>query len=67
MIPGMNAVGMKTAERTRAIPTTGPESLVHCFERGIFGRQALFDMALHALHHHDRVVYDQANREDQAE
>ena len=67
MIPGMNAVGMKTADRTRAIPTTGPEisfiALLRCF----FRRQPLVNMALHSLYDHDGVVHHEPDRKHKAE
>ena len=36
-IPGMNAVGMNTADSTRAIPTTGPEISSMAFKAASFG------------------------------
>ena len=37
VIPGMNAVGIKTAERTRAIPITGPEISSIALRAAAFG------------------------------
>jgi len=36
-MPGMKAVGTKTADRTRAMPTTGPESSSIAFKAAFLG------------------------------
>ena len=67
VMPGMNAVGTKTAARISAIATTGPETSSIALKRRVLGRQALLDVVLDGLHHHDRVVHDQADGQHEAE
>ncbi len=55
-MPGMNAVGMNTAESTRAIPITGPEISSIALQRCFLGREALFDVPLHGFHHDNCVI-----------
>ena len=67
VMPGMNAVGMNTADRMRAMATTGPDTSFHCLEGGVVRRQPLLDVVLHRLHHHDGVVHHEADGEHEAE
>ena len=61
----MKAVGTNTAERTSAIPTTGPDSSSIAFERRVLWSQSFFDVPLHAFDHDDRVVHHQPDRQHQ--
>ena len=63
----MNAVGMKTADRTSAMATTGPADFVHRVARGLARRLAQLEVPLDVLDHDDRVVHDDADREHQPE
>jgi len=45
----MKAVGTNTAERTRAMPTTGAGQFFHCFQGRGFWRHALFDVPFYAF------------------
>ncbi len=41
--------------------------LLHGFECRLFGSEAVFDVAFHSFHHHDRVVNHQTDRQHQSE
>ena len=66
-MPGINAVGMKTAARISAIAIDRPGHFLHRLEAGVFRRQALLDMVLDRLDDHDGVVHDQADGQHQPE
>ena len=60
VMPGIAAVGIKTAARISAIATTGPPTSSIAFSLADFDH-ALFDVVLDGLHDDDRVIDDQAN------
>jgi len=66
-MPGMKAVGMKTAERTSAMPTTGPEISCMALESGFLWRETIFDVALDGFDDDDGVIDDEADGQNQAE
>src|SRR5215208_1586639 len=66
-MPVMNAVGMKTAQSTRAIATRAASDFVHGLVRGLTRAQALPEVTLHVLHDHNRVVHDDADRKHKSE
>ncbi len=66
-MPGMKAVGTKTAERTSAMPMTGPETSSIALIRRIARRHAFLDVMLDGLHHDDGVIDHEADREHEAE
>ena len=64
--PLTNAVGMNTAQSTSAIAMIGPDTS----SIAVASRRAAttpLDVPLHVLHHHDRIVDDDADREHEAE
>ena len=63
----MNAVGTNTAQSTSAIAMIGPDTSSIARLRRLHRRLAQLDVPLHVLHHHDRVVHDDADGEHQAE
>ena len=63
----MNAVGMKTAERTSATAITAPANLIHRLPRGIARRHAETKFMLHGLDDNNGVVNDDADGKDEAE
>ena len=67
VIPGMNAVGTKTATRIRAMATTGPRHFLHGLQGGLARRQPLLDVVLDGLHDHDGVVHHQPDGQHQPE
>ena len=66
-MPVMNAHGTNTALSTRPTAITGAGDLLHGLDGGVARRQAVFDMVLDGLDHHDRVVDDDADRQHQPE
>ena len=67
VMPGMAAVGMKTAARMRAIATTGPPTSSMAFTVADFGIHALVDVVLDGFDHDDGVVHHEADRQHEAE
>jgi len=69
VIPGMNAVGTKTAERPEAMPTTGPDSSSIALKRRCLRRQALLDVAFNPFDHDNGVgpPPDRSQAPDQTE
>ena len=67
VMPGMNAVGMNTAARMRAIATTGPETSSIALQGGVARRHALLDVMLDSFDDDDRVVDHQADRQNESE
>ena len=67
VIPGMNAVGTKTATRISAMAMTGPETSSIALKRRVARRQPVLDVVLDGLDHHDRVVDHQADGEHEPE
>ena len=61
----MNAVGMNTAESTRAMPTTGAEISSIAF-RVASVEHPFFDVMLHRLDHHDGIVHNEADGQHEA-
>jgi len=63
----MNTVGMKTAERTRAMAIIGPETSSMVLERRLFWRHAFIHVPFHGLHHDNGIIDYQAYGQNQAE
>ncbi len=63
----MNAVGTNTAHSTSAIAMIGPDTSSIALRVASIGVSPMLDVALHVLHHHDRIVDDDADGEHQAE
>jgi hypothetical protein len=58
--------GVHRGERDRD-RDDGAHQLTRAQHRCLEGRLAFVDMALHVLHHHDRIVHHQAHREHDGE
>ena len=67
VMPGMNAVGMNTADRMMAMAMTGPETSSMPLSAASLGDKPLLDVVLHDLDDHDGVVHHQADGQHQAE
>ena len=65
--PGRNAAGTNTAISTSVMPMIGPEQLVHGLDRRVVRGQPVLDVFGGALDHHDRVVDDDADRQNDRE
>jgi hypothetical protein len=65
--PLTNAVGTNTAHSTSAIAMIGPDTSSMARRVASIGREPALDVPLDVLHHDDRVVDDDADREDEAE
>ena len=63
----MNAQGTNTALSTRPMAITGPETCSMALIVASRGRQAVLDVVLDRLDHHDGVVDDDADGQHQAE
>ena len=61
--PGMNAVGMKTADSTRAMPTTGPEISSIALKVASFGDMPFVDVVLDRLDDDDGIVHHEPDRQ----
>ena len=66
VMPGMKAVGMKTAARMRAMAITGPVTSSIACRAASWGVIPSFNMVLDRLHHDDRIVHHQADGQHQA-
>ena len=63
----MNAVGTNTADRTSAMAISAPPTSSIVRARRVSRRHPLVEIALHVLHHHDRIVDDDADGEHEPE
>ncbi len=67
MMPLMKAHGTNTADSTRPMATTGPDTCSMASQAGLARRQAVLDVVLDRLDHDDGVVHDDADGQHQAE
>ena len=64
-MPPMNRIGMNTAASETVIVTNREADLLRALQRRLERRLARFHVAHGVLEHHDRVVHDEADGEDQ--
>ena len=67
VMPPMNATGMNTAARIRAIAITGPWTCLIAASVASRGDLPVFDVMLHGFDNDDRVIDDETDCEHQAE
>ena len=65
--PGRNAAGMNTDISTSVMPMIGANSSSMALDRRVVAAHALLDVVGGPLHHHDRVVHHDADRQHDGE